>query len=106
VDLLRRGDLRAVGPMLTASHESLRDDYEVSVPRLDVAVAAALAAGAHSARVTGGGFGGCVVVLVAAAAVPSVAAAVADAFAAHGWDRPRPFTVLPAAGAHPLDVSG
>jgi galactokinase len=106
VDLLRRGDLRAVGPLLTASHESLRDDYEVSVPRLDVAVAAALAAGALGARVTGGGFGGCVVVLVAAAAVPSLAAAVADAFAAHGWDRPRPFTVLPTAGAHPLDVSG
>lgn len=106
VALLRAGDLRAVGPLLTASHTSLRDDYEVSVPRLDVAVAAALAAGAHGARMTGGGFGGCVIALVDAAAVPAVADAVTADFAAHGWAAPRAFVVTPSAGAHPLVLSG
>ena len=57
---LRAGRPAAIGPLLTASHASLRDDFEVTVPELDVAVDAALAAGALGARMTGGGFGGCV----------------------------------------------
>jgi galactokinase len=63
VAALRAGDLPAVGPFMTASHRSLRDDFEVSTPALDAVVEAALAAGALGARLTGGGFGGSVLVL-------------------------------------------
>jgi galactokinase len=63
VAALERADARALGPLFAASHASLRDDYEVSTPTLDALVAAALDAGAFAARMTGGGFGGCVVAL-------------------------------------------
>lgn len=63
VDALERRDLPALGALFAASHASLRDDYEVSTPSLDRVVAAALAAGALGARLTGGGFGGSLVVL-------------------------------------------
>jgi galactokinase len=100
VGLLRApGDPRAIGPLLTASHASLRDDFEVTVPHLDVAVEAALAAGAHGARMTGGGFGGCVIALVEAGAVDAVVAAVQRAYGARGWTPPSAFVAAPAAGA-------
>ena len=67
---------------MDASHASLRDDYEVSCRELDLAVEAALEAGALGARMTGGGFGGSAIALVRADAVDTVAAAVAQAFAA------------------------
>jgi galactokinase len=63
VAALERGDVAALGPLFAASHASLRDDYKVSTPILDALVAAALSAGAFAARMTGGGFGGCVVAL-------------------------------------------
>lgn len=99
VRLLRTGDLVGIGPLLTASHESLRDDYEVTVPELDVAVAAALAAGAYGARMTGGGFGGCVLALVDTDRADEVGAAVTDAFARHGFAAPAIFPATPARGA-------
>jgi galactokinase len=58
VSALRAGDLAAVGPMLSASHASLRDQYEVSTPAVERAVAELLGAGAAGARIVGGGFGG------------------------------------------------
>ena len=73
VAALRSGaDPRRIGPTLTASHASMRDDFEITVPEVDTAVAAALDAGAHGARMTGGGFGGCVLALVEADAVEPV----------------------------------
>jgi galactokinase len=63
VAALERGDVAALGPIFAAGQASLRDDYEVSTPALDALVAAALDAGAFAARMTGGGFGGCVVAL-------------------------------------------
>jgi galactokinase len=99
VALLEAGDL-AIGPLMTASHVSLRDDYEVTVPELDAAVDVALAAGAYGARMTGGGFGGCVLALVSADRVDAVAAAVADAFATSGFAAPTSFVAVPSAGAH------
>jgi galactokinase len=63
VTALERGDVAALAPIFAASHASLRDDYEVSTPTLDALVADALDAGAFAARMTGGGFGGCVVAL-------------------------------------------
>lgn len=72
--------------LLDASHDSLRDDYEVTCPELDVAVDAARASGAHGARMTGGGFGGSAIALVDESAARDVARAVADAFAEHGFE--------------------
>ena len=63
-DALPRGDLSVLGPLLLASHASLRDDYGVSTPELDVLVELLVAHGAAGARLTGAGFGGCVVALV------------------------------------------
>ncbi|MCP3015623.1 galactokinase [Nocardiopsis dassonvillei] len=102
VDLLRSGRTREVGPLLTASHASLRDDYEVSVPEVDTAVDALLAAGALGARITGGGFGGCVVALVETERVESCAKAVLEAYRERGFEEPSAFGALPSAGARRL----
>ncbi|HEX5995667.1 MAG TPA: galactokinase [Jiangellales bacterium] len=103
VRLLRSGeDPRVIGPLLTASHLSLRDDFEVTVPEVDVAFDALLAAGAYGARITGGGFGGCVIALVDAARADDAVAAVRSAYARHGFSEPSAFTALPSAGAHRL----
>ncbi|RZU73175.1 galactokinase [Micromonospora kangleipakensis] len=102
VALLRAGRIRDIGPLLTASHASMRDDFEITVPEIDTAVEAALAAGAYGARMTGGGFGGCVLALVDADAAESVAAAVTAAYAERGFPAPTHVTVLPTGGAHRL----
>ena len=81
VALLRAGSPREIGPELTESHASLRDDFAVSVPALDDAVDAALAAGALGARLVGGGFGGSVLALVPVDGRDAVGTAVADRFA-------------------------
>jgi galactokinase len=99
VSLLRAGLIPEIGPLLTASHASLRDDYEVSAEELDVAVDAALAAGALGARMTGGGFGGSVIALVRIDLADAVAGAVAAAFADRGFTAPVIRPVSPAAGA-------
>jgi len=64
VDALRAGDLAAVGRLFAASHASLRDDFEVSIPQLDLLVELATSAGGNAARMTGGGFGGAAIALV------------------------------------------
>jgi galactokinase len=98
-DLLADGRVHDVGPLLDASHASLRDDYEVSSPELDVAVEAARQAGALGARMTGGGFGGSAIALVADADVESVAAAVAAAFGREGFPAPAFLRAVPSAPA-------
>ncbi len=92
-----------IGPLLTASHISLRDDFEVSSAELDLAVEASLASGAHGARMTGGGFGGSTIALVGAEAAHSIGDAVLAAFAAAGMHEPRLFPAVPSDGAHRLD---
>ncbi|WP_433473734.1 galactokinase [Spirillospora sp. CA-142024] len=99
VELLRGGRVRELGPLLTASHASLRDDYEVTVPELDVTVEAALAAGALGARMIGGGFGGSVIALVEQAGRKPVEAAVADAFRRRGFAEPEFHVARPSHGA-------
>lgn len=98
VALLRAGELAAIGPVLDASHTSLREDYEVSCPELDLAVDAARAAGALGARMTGGGFGGCAITVVPAESVGRVADAVAAALRAAGRAEPA-FLLATVAGA-------
>lgn len=104
VAALRLGaDPRRIGPLLTVSHASLRDDFEVSCAELDCAVDAALAAGAYGARMTGGGFGGCAIALVEAHAVDEVSTAVRRAFAVRRFTQPPvTFVATPAAGARRL----
>ena len=105
VATLRSGaDPRRIGPALTASHASMRDDFEITVPEVDTAVAAALDAGAHGSRMTGGGFGGCVLALVDADRVAAVLGAVEDAYAAAGYRPPAGFVATAADGAHRLDT--
>jgi len=99
VEHLRHGRPELVGSLLTASHASLRDDYEVSVAELDTAVDAALDAGALGARMTGAGFGGCAIALVPATAVDTVTGAVTAAFAGWGFTGPVVFPAHPSAGA-------
>jgi galactokinase len=99
VALLRAGQLDRVGPLLVASHASLRDDFEVSSPRLDTAVEAALAAGALGARMTGAGFGGSALALVPAGLDGEVAERVAEAFEAAGFERPVVIPVRASGGA-------
>lgn len=94
VELLDEGVLEGprlgvAGALMDDSHDSLRLDYEVSCPELDVAVEVARAAGAHGARMTGGGFGGSAIALVDAVSVSDIAAAVAAEYARRGWRRPR-----------------
>jgi galactokinase len=102
VALLKKGRVREIGPLMTASHASLRDDFEVTVPELDTAVEVALAAGAYGARMTGGGFGGCVLALVERDSVDTVEAAVAKAFTDKGFTSPSAFVSVACQGAHLL----
>jgi galactokinase len=102
VGLLEAGDARTIGPVLTAGHASLRDDFRISCPELDLVVEAANDAGALGARMTGGGFGGSAIVLVEEAAADKISDAVAAAFAAAGFRAPRVFTAVPAPGARRL----
>jgi galactokinase len=102
VEALRGGDLDRFGALLDASHVSMRDDFEISVPELDTAVEAAQGAGALGARMTGGGFGGSAIALVHEDRVDAVAAAIRDAFAARGFREPGIFPVTAADGARRL----
>ena len=78
---LRRDDRAALGELFRASHDSLRDDLEVSTPELDEIVDRAFAAGAVAARMTGGGFGGAAVALVLRDAVDTFVPNFERAFA-------------------------
>ena len=99
VATLRAEGPRAIGALLDASHASMRDDFEISVPELDLAVDTARASGAIGARMTGGGFGGAAIALLDQELVPTVTAAVEAAFARAGFTPPHIFTVRPSEGA-------
>jgi galactokinase len=99
VDLLRQHRIAEIGGLLTASHSSLRDDYDVSSDELDQAVDTALVTGALGARMTGGGFGGSVIALAPSDHVETIGDAVVIAFAARGFTTPVLRKVAPAQGA-------
>lgn len=80
MEALRRQDARAFGELMTQSHRSLAQDYEVSLPELDALVEEALRAGAYGAKLTGAGFGGAVVALVAESRFPAFREALARRF--------------------------
>ncbi|MBQ0829475.1 galactokinase [Streptomyces tagetis] len=102
VALLESGDVRAIGPVLTEGHASLRDDFRVSCPELDLVVDTAVGAGALGARMTGGGFGGSAIILLEEAQVTPVGDAVRTAFATAALPAPRLFEATPSPGARRL----
>jgi galactokinase len=102
VRLLNLGQPHRIGPTLTASHTSLRDDYQVSAAELDLAVELATTAGALGARMTGAGFGGCALALVPAGATETAAEAITRTFADRGLQAPTVFPVAPVDGARRL----
>jgi galactokinase len=88
-DALERGDLGTVGTLMGESHRSLRDDYEVSCPELDLLVhIASESPGTYGARMTGGGFGGCTISLVDEAAVDEFRHNIASRYEAQTGYRP------------------
>jgi len=93
----RLRDNRPIGDLLIASHVSLRDDYEVSCPELDLAVGTALSNGADGARLTGAGLGGCAISLGARA--EDLELPLAKAFAGAGFKKPEVYEVTPSDGA-------
>ena len=96
---LDAGDVAALGPLLTASHESLRDDFEVSTPELDALVDALVDAGALGARLTGAGFGGCVVGLASRDVADVIVETAAGRYWAETGYQPRAFVCRAVDGA-------
>jgi galactokinase len=99
VAALERGDARALGPILAAGHASLRDDYEVSTPELDMLVVLAVKAGAWGARLTGGGFGGSIVVVAPVARCAGIGVEVAAGYLAATGRATEPIITRAADGA-------
>ena len=99
VTALENKDFILVGELINKSHASLRDDYNVSCPELDIAVAASIEAGALGARMVGGGFGGSAIALVKKTEIEKTKSAVIAAFANKGFKAPRFFESLPSQGA-------
>ncbi|GAB3659403.1 galactokinase [Actinocorallia lasiicapitis] len=102
VGLLRAGAIPELGALLTASHLSLRDDYQVSWPQADVAVETACRHGARGARMVGGGFGGSIIALTPESKLPTVQSAITTAYTDRGWTPPTFLTATAAPGAHRL----
>lgn len=99
VRVLREQGPEAIGELMLASHASMRDDFEITVPELDLAVQAAAEAGALGARMTGGGFGGSAIVLVGRDSASDVAEQITAAFADRGFAAPHVFSATVSAGA-------
>ena len=94
VSAFAKGDVEQAGRLMNASGDSLRDDYEVTVPELDVAVDVARREGALGARMVGGGFGGSIIALVPAGRSRAIAQKVADEFARRGFHAPRALSAV------------
>lgn len=93
------GDIATAGKLMNASHDSLKNDYEVTVDELDTAVDVARADGAYGARMTGGGFGGSIIALVDKGSSRKIAQDIADTFDKKGFHAPRALAALPSASA-------
>ena len=103
VEALESGNWKAAGALMRASHVSLRDDFEVSCPELDLLVElASLIPGVHGCRMTGGGFGGCAVSLVKTEAVQRITRKLDEAYEKRTGRQTTIFSSRPAAGARVL----
>lgn len=99
LDALADGQLGKLGELLLSSHASMRDDFEISIPELDLAVQTAMETGAVGSRMTGGGFGGAAIAVISETKLLELEQNVNRAFAAAGFAEPRVFAVLPSQGA-------
>ncbi|CAN2184821.1 GalK Galactokinase [Candidatus Nanopelagicaceae bacterium] len=99
VEFLKKNDFVSVGKILTKSHASLRDRFEISCAELDLAVDTALANKSLGGRMIGGGFGGSAIALFKVADIEPAKTAIAAAFKSAGYVEPRFFTSLPSSGA-------
>ncbi len=102
-ELLETDGPHAIGDFLVASHLSMRDDFEISIPQIDLAVRVARENGALGARLTGGGFGGAAIALVPRDALPTIEHEVRAAYAEAQFDAPDLFVVTPSRGAGRID---
>jgi galactokinase len=102
VAALEAKDVNALGPLLLQSHASLRDDYQVSIPELDLLVDLLVEHGAIGARLTGAGFGGCVVALVQRNHADDCAAKTSIAYQERTGRSPEAFVVRAVDGAGPI----
>jgi galactokinase len=99
VEALRGEDFATLGRLMYASHDSLRDDFEISTPELDAFVEISWETGAAGARLTGGGFGGCAIALVGAEEADALAEATRRGFGDEGFTEPVFYDFRPTAGA-------
>jgi galactokinase len=99
VAALRDGDLASLGRLLLESHASMRDDFEISVAELDLAVETAMSCGAIGSRMTGGGFGGAAIAVIHKDKLDDLSKACKLAFAEAGFVEPNVFAVVPSDGA-------
>jgi galactokinase len=99
VELLSTSGPKAIGQLMIESHASMRDDFQISISELDVAVETAIAEGAIGARMTGGGFGGAAIALIDSSKVASLTAALLEIFNNHGFEKPEIFKVTADEGA-------
>ena len=100
VDALEVGDAEKLGRILSAGHASLRDGFRISTPELDLLVQELVAAGAYGARLTGGGFGGCVVAVCAAGSVAAITERAMQGYRQATSLEPTRYDCLPVGGAH------
>jgi galactokinase len=103
VAALEDSDYAAIGEILTASQASMRDDFEITTAHIDLIADTAVRAGALGARMTGGGFGGCVIALVPEEKTDAVGEAVRRAVADAGYPRPTIMRTQAGQGAEQLD---
>ena len=99
VSALADARMDELGELLLASHASMRDDFEISIPELDLAVETAMEVGAVGSRMTGGGFGGAAIAVIHKAKLGVLEEAVVAAYEAAGYAEPRVFAVTPSQGA-------
>ena len=102
VQAMSANDFPELGRLFVDSHASLRDDYQVSCPELDLAVLTALESGALGARMTGGGFGGSAIALVFTEALATTREAITQAYAARGFTPPQYIVAEAAPPATPI----
>jgi galactokinase len=88
-----------LGELLLASHASMRDDFEISIAELDIAVETALEVGAIGSRMTGGGFGGAAIAIIHKDKLAELESKMTEVFAERGFLSPRVFAVTPSQGA-------
>ena len=96
---LRARDFKRVGELFRSSHISMRDDYEISSPELDLAVECAEESGALGARMTGGGFGGSAIAIISADRLGELESRLVERFSQKNWPVPQPLVVDASEGA-------